>query len=399
LAPEEAETGHVDEQQVDSEETRNVAAASPAPSTPRQPRVNPEGSLLPEMSPMANTPVKNAHVLRKPWPGYHAWDQGWLIHNDFCIVPCDGAEVMALYGQEKLPCLLYYTRLEAIVDSEVPPASQLPVKQVLDRHSFHDLCAAPPLQGVQPHLHPPTFRPLSPATEPPRQGMLLAIDAEFVMFSPEEKVSQNGMESVTRAARLGLARISVLRGDPGPDSGVCCIDDYVRTVEPVYDYLTRFSGLVPGDLDPSTSPHYLTTLKRAYMKLRYLVDAGCVFVGHGLRQDFRMINITVPPEQVIDTVELFYFKRQRKLGLRFLAAFLLGIDIQQQTHDSIEDARTALRLWECYQYLDGEGRVHEKLTEIYNWGKHHGWEPVVMKEQPDGTHRPVAAGQPTNPLG
>jgi PAB-dependent poly(A)-specific ribonuclease subunit 2 len=51
--------------------------------------------------------------------------------------------------------------------------------------------------------------------------MLLAIDAEFVMFSPEEKVSQNGMESVTRAARLGLARISVLRGDPGPDSGDC----------------------------------------------------------------------------------------------------------------------------------------------------------------------------------
>jgi hypothetical protein len=34
--------------------------------------------------------------------------------------------------------------------------------------------------------------------------------------------------------------------------------------------------------------------------------------------------------QVVDTVELFSFKRQRKLSLRFLAAFLLRIDIQQQ---------------------------------------------------------------------
>ena len=55
---------------------------------------------------------------------------------------------------------------------------------------------------------------------------------------------------------------------------------------------------VPGDLDPAVSPHHLTTLKRAYLKLRHLVDAGCVFVGHGLKKDFRMLNIVVPPSQV-----------------------------------------------------------------------------------------------------
>ena len=50
--------------------------------------------------------------------------------------------------------------------------------------------------------------------------------------------------------------------------------------------------------------------------------------------------------QVVDTVELFHFKRQRKLSLRFLAGYLLGASIQKDTHDSIVDARTALQLFQ-----------------------------------------------------
>jgi len=262
---------------------------------------------------------------------------------------------------------------------------------VLTRQQFKQLCLSPPLQGPQPHSSF-KFVPLdtSPTSkEAPRPGLLLALDAEFVMVQPPERVFKRSMEVLTRSSRLGLARVSILRGE-GPRLGTPCIDDYVRAVEPVFDHLTRYSGLVPGDLEPSTSSHYLTTMKHAYLKLRYLVDCGCVFVGHGLCKDFRMINIYVPPEQLVDTVELFSFKRKRKLSLRFLASYLLGINIQANVHDSVEDARTALRLYLKYRQLVEEGTFQEKLEELYNWGKQYGWEPVVLGK--DG--KPVPPSTP-----
>lgn len=131
--------------------------------------------------------------------------------------------------------------------------------------------------------------------------------------------------------------------------------------------LSQFSGLSPQDLDPAAALHggNVTSLKAAYVKLRWLVDCGVCFVGHGLCSDFRACDLVVPPSQIVDTVELFRIKTQRKLSLRYLAASVLGIDIQSGSHDSIEDARTALALYAAYRELQSTGTLESTIRDLY----------------------------------
>ncbi len=81
-------------------------------------------------------------------------------------------------------------------------------------------------------------------------------------------------------------------------------------------------------------------------------------------------DIFVPPEQVIDTVDLYFLKnRQRRLSLRFLSWFVLNEHIQTDTHDSVEDARSALNLYKAYTAFEEQGVFDQKLEEIYKEGK------------------------------
>ena len=95
----------------------------------------------------------------------------------------------------------------------------------------------------------------------PRRGNLCALDAEFISTKEEEvEIRADGTKRVIKPAQLTLARVSVVRGW-GSREGVAFIDDYIQVKEPVIDYLTKFSGINPGDLDPAISPHALTTRK------------------------------------------------------------------------------------------------------------------------------------------
>lgn len=194
-------------------------------------------------------------------------------------------------------------------------------------------------------------------------------------------MNSDGVRETIRPIVYALARVSVVRGQ-GEDENVPFIDDYIAIREPIVDYLTSYSGITQQDLDPRTAKHSILPLKRAYKKLWILLNLGVKFLGHGLKQDFRVINIHVPKAQVIDTIDLFYLKsRLRKLSLAFLAWKVLREDIQMETHDSIEDSRTALKLYRKYLEYSDAGILNKMMQEIYVEGQKVNFKPPRKDNQ------------------
>ncbi|MCJ1423563.1 poly(A)-specific ribonuclease [Sticta canariensis] len=299
----------------------------------------------------------------------------WHLFNDFLVRETPTADALHFEPSWKMPVTLIYqikSSRHAIDDSW---------KGCLDTRCLYYENSIPANASQSSHS---SVVSLNPSTEAPRRGSPVAIDSEFVALRAEEiEISATGEREVIRPTRLGLARVSVLRG-AGMLQAVPFIDDHIAIREPIVDYLTKYSGLKPGDLDASRSTHALVTLKVAYKKIWLLLNLGVVFVGHGLPSDFRTMNIHVPKAQVMDTVDLFYIRaRARKLSLRFLAFYLLHEDIQQNTHDSVEDARTALRLWYKYKEFCDAKILNHILNEIYIEGRKFSYKPP--SELPGGT--------------
>lgn len=316
-------------------------------------------------------------------------EDGWHLFNDFLVRPTKREEALSFNPAWKLPSVLTFQIKSAnnhVDDSwktnldtsllyqesgydPFPPLSQQPLK--LTSHSPNPSA-------------PRSHTPLNPLTERPTHGTILALDTEFVSIrQPEIEINSDGDRATIRPIVYALARVSVVRG-PAPATALDAslppatplIDDYIASREPIVDYLTSYSGIQAGDLDPRTSPHSLVSLKTAYKRLWILVNLSVTFLGHGLKQDFRVVNIQVPKAQVIDTAELFFVAaRLRKLSLAFLAWVLLKEDIQVVVHDSIEDARTALRLWGKWREFVEAGVLEEVLSDVYRVGRECGFRP------------------------
>mmetsp|Transcript_140718 Transcript_140718/g.245097 ORF Transcript_140718/g.245097 Transcript_140718/m.245097 type:complete len:1529 (-) Transcript_140718:571-5157(-) len=304
----------------------------------------------------------------------------WFLFNDFCVSPSSVQEAMCHLPQSgedtrqvastldwQTPLVAFYTHMDYESEETLMPADIVKVSQqnmanpsVEQLLLFDEGCMT--LNRQQRNV---SFLPLT-AAELPKSREMVSLDAEFVCLGWDSKTTKPSAAHPV----LGLARVSVCR-----PSGEAFLDDYIATHddETVQDYLTRWSGIVPGDLDPAMSVHHVTTLKNTYLKLRSLVDRGVILVGHGLKKDFRIINLHVPKNQIIDTVDLFHKFRARKISLKFLAYHLLDRRIQQETHNSIEDAMIAMRLYKKYVQLVETKQFQKKLEELYEIGNRDNW--------------------------
>ena len=294
---------------------------------------------------------------------------GWYLFNDFLVMPIPEEEVFDLQPSWKKPIVIMYQQTNQPLFNYLTTTTNTTTNTTTfsnagkydDLILYRDHFAEGIRKGHQLEYE------LLTRKESPQPGSLVAIDAEFVMLKPEElEIHYDGYKKLIKPKQLSLARISVLR-----ENGIPFIDDYIVHTSDIYDYLTNFSGIEPNDLNLTLSNREnLVTLQTAYRKLWLLLNLGVIFVGHGLYNDFRTINLQVPERQIRDTAVIYYksdFKRQ--LSLKFLAYVMLKEKVQSGNHDSIEDANTALLLYKKYQNLYNKEDFELILNYIYSEGQ------------------------------
>lgn len=132
-----------------------------------------------------------------------------------------------------------------------------------------------------------------------------------------------------------LTRVTVVSA-----KGEVILDALVKPSSEVFDYNTRFSGITEQDMTEKPT----LTLEQVQKKLLSFINAETIIIGHNLASDFRALRLF--HEKVIDTTVLIPDSRgyPYTLGLKALARNVLQRNIQENTHDSYEDAKAALDL-------------------------------------------------------
>ncbi|GMT14742.1 hypothetical protein PFISCL1PPCAC_28725 [Pristionchus fissidentatus] len=208
-------------------------------------------------------------------------------------------------------------------EANAPPKEkkEIPYKTAKKKRKFND--------GGEEPMAKKTRKEEVPVTgDDKERGELtrvIAIDCEYV------GVGDDGKED-------SLARVSIVN-----EEGKIVYDKFVRPKMKVVDYRTAVSGIRPGNLVEAA--RFEDVQKEVHK-----IMEGRIVVGHALHNDMRVLALSHPRKLTRDT---FKCKAIRQVlnppvtypSLKLLASKILGIDIQQGEHDSIVDARVALRIY------------------------------------------------------
>lgn len=134
---------------------------------------------------------------------------------------------------------------------------------------------------------------------------------------------------------LELARVTLVNL-----YGVVVYDTLVKPSSEIIDYNTKFSGITEEDMRnvTKTLPEVQNDL------LQNFIFAETILMGHGLGNDLRALRLI--HENVVDTSVMFphYLGLPYRNGLKTLARKVLNRKIQEETHNSVEDAQVVVDL-------------------------------------------------------
>ncbi|XP_054855268.1 interferon-stimulated 20 kDa exonuclease-like 2 [Eublepharis macularius] len=178
--------------------------------------------------------------------------------------------------------------------------------------------------------------PSAPSLATPSK--MVAVDCEMVGTGPGGRISD-------------LARCSIVNY-----YGDVMYDKYIRPVNPITNYRTKWSGI---------RRHHMTNavpFKTAQKEILKILT-GKIVIGHAIHNDFKALKYFHPKSATRDTSKIPLLNRKagfpenESASLKRLTKQLLHRDIQvgQNGHSSVEDARATMELykvvevdWESY---------------------------------------------------
>ncbi|XP_043189890.1 RNA exonuclease 4-like isoform X2 [Amphibalanus amphitrite] len=171
----------------------------------------------------------------------------------------------------------------------------------------------------------------------PLPSRYLAMDCEMV------GVGQSGQENM-------LARVSIVNSLCQP-----VYDKFVKPKEKVTDYRTFVSGVRPKDLVKGEEFEVVQREVAALLK-------GRVLVGHAVYNDLKVLMLSHPKKHTRDTASYKPFRKMFNGGipsLKNLSMKVLAVDIQKGEHDSVQDARATMQIYQTHR-REWEAAVAER---------------------------------------
>ena len=133
-----------------------------------------------------------------------------------------------------------------------------------------------------------------------------------------------------------LARVSIVNYH-----GEQVYDSFVRPKEMVTDWRTYVSGIMPKHMVEAR------TLEQVQKDVFNILD-GRVLVGHAISNDLEALLLSHPKRDIRDTSKHGPYRKVAGGGsprLKVLASEFLGLNIQEGSHSSVEDARATMFLY------------------------------------------------------